>query len=108
MSEAILHDGRLGPDAVDATFAVIYDVVNSKVKWTSVGKEAKITTVVTSKLLKLSEDDIVYALQRYASYPYQIHDYKKLILRNLYFAKEERVFSRINQQTMVSKMFEDE
>ena len=107
-NEAILHDGRLGPDAVDATFAVIYDVVNSKIKWTSVGKEAKITTIVINKLLKLSEDDIVYALQRYASYPYQIHDYKKLILRNLYFAKEERVFSRINQQTMVSKMFDEE
>ena len=107
-NEAILHDGRLGPDAVDATFAVLCDVVNSKAKWISVGKEAKITTIVINKLLKLSEDDIVYALQRYASYPYQIHDYKKLILRNLYYAKEERVFSKINQQTMVSKMFDDE
>ena len=107
-NEVILHDGRLGPDAVDAAFAVIYDVINSKTKWTSVGKEAKTTAVVTSKFLKLSEDDIVYALQRYASYPYQIHDCKKFILRNLYFAKEERVFSRINEQTMVSKMFDDE
>jgi len=86
-------------ELIDTIIRFIYDTVNSgrpaiRVNGTDMSRE-----VVTSTLLKLNKEDILYTVKKYKEVPNRIKNPKSYILAILYNCKQQRIADEINKKT---------
>lgn len=71
---------------VDDVMNILYDVLNSSKPTIRVGKEDKPTKVVVSRLMELTSDHIIYAIDQYTNQTAKINNPESYILTILYKA----------------------
>lgn len=74
---------------LDDVMNILYDVLNSSKPTIRVGKEDKPTKVVVSRLMELTSDHIIYAIDQYTNQTAKINNPESYILTILYKAASQ-------------------
>lgn len=95
--DIIISDGMANKDDVNSVFSILYDIMNTTKDTIRVLGEEKPAAVVIAKLMKLSYEDIVYAIEKYNEQTERIKNQQAYMLSILYKAKEQRSLDVSNQ-----------
>lgn len=87
---------------IDICMDIISTTINSKKKNIRIQKEEIPKEKVTDKLLKLTKDDILWAIGKYEQQPTTVHYPKAYLLTLLYDAKNQRILDRQNRQAVAA------
>lgn len=93
----LASDKRLNIDDVDAVMQILYDVLNTSKSTIRVAKQNKPAMVVVGKMMKLTSEEIHYAIQKYNSVTEKISNPTAYMLTLLYNAKEQMTLDVTNQ-----------
>ena len=93
----LASDKRLNIDDVDAVMQILYEVLNTNKSTIRVAKQNKPAAVVIGKIMKLTSEEIHYAIQKYSSVTGRITDPKAYMLTLLYGAKEQMTLDVTNE-----------
>lgn len=89
-------------DNIDICMDIISTTINSKKKNIRIQKEEIPKEKVTDKLLKLTKDDILWAIGKYEQQPTTVHYPKAYLLTLLYDAKNQRILDLQNQKSVAA------
>ena len=95
--DILVKDKRCSVSDLDAVIDILYDTLNTTKETIRVSGENKPSIVVISKLLKLTYEEILYAIEKYNSITDRIRDPKAYMLTILYTAKEQMNLDLNNQ-----------
>lgn len=87
---------------IDICMDIISTTINSKKKNIRIQKEEIPKEKVTDKLLKLTKDDILWAIGKYEQQPTTVHYPKAYLLTLLYDAKNQRILDLQNQKSVAA------
>lgn len=87
---------------IDICMNIIFTTVNSKKKDIRIQKEEIPKEKVTDKLLKLTKDDILWAIGKYEQQPTTVHYPKAYLLTLLYDAHNQRVLDLQNKKSVAA------
>lgn len=87
---------------IDICMDIITTTVNSKKDTIRIQKEEVPKEKVTDKLLKLTKDDILWAIGKYEQQPTTVHYPKAYLLTLLYDAHNQRVLDLQNRQAVAA------
>ncbi len=87
---------------IDICINIISATVNSKKKNIRIQKEEIPHEEVAERLLKLTKDDILWAIKRFEQQPNQIHSPKAYLLTLLYDSKNQRLLDLQNRQAVAA------
>lgn len=87
--ELIKNMPGIYPEDLDAVVNILFDVLNTSKKEIRVAGENKDSMVVISKLMKLTPDEIGYAIEQFNSQKKEIKNVRAYMLTLLYNAKEQ-------------------
>lgn len=88
--------------SIDICMDIISTTINSKKKNIRIQKEEILKEKVTDKLLKLTKDDILWAIGKYEQQPTTVHYPKAYLLTLLYDAHNQRILDRQNRQAVAA------
>lgn len=88
--------------SIDICMDIISTTINSKKKNIRIQKEEIPKEKVTDKLLKLTKDDILWAIGKYEQQPTTVHYPKAYLLTLLYDAHNQRVLDLQNQKSVAA------
>jgi GntR family transcriptional regulator len=88
--------------SIDICMDIISTTINSKKKNIRIQKEEIPKEKVTDKLLKLTKDDILWAIGKYEQQPTTVHYPKAYLLTLLYDAKNQRILDLQNQKSVAA------
>lgn len=87
---------------IDICINIISTTVNSKKKNIRIQKEEISKEKVTDRLLKLTKDDILWVIDKFAQQPNTIHSPQAYLRTLLYDAKNQRILDRQNRQAVAA------
>lgn len=76
---------------------ILHEVLNSKKPYTRIGGEEKPTGVVIGKLMKLTNYDIEYAIEKYHQQDHRIQNPRQYLLTILFKAREDSYLDLMNK-----------
>lgn len=88
--------------SIDICMDIISTTINSKKKNIRIQKEEIPKEKVTDKLLKLTKDDILWAIGKYEQQPTTVHYPKAYLFTLLYDAKNQRILDLQNQKSVAA------
>lgn len=87
---------------IDICIDIIATTINNKKDTIRIQKEEIQREKVAEQLLKLTKEDILWAIKRFEQQPNQIHSPKAYLLTLLYDAKSQRVLDLQNQKSVAA------
>lgn len=100
--QALIAEHSAHQESIDICMNIIFTTVNSKKKDIRIQKEEVPRKKVTDRLLKLTKDDILWAIAKYEQQPNEIHYPKAYVLTLLYDAKNQRLLDLQNQKSVAA------
>ena len=85
----LISDRKYSPSDIDSVMDILYDVLNTTKKTIKIAGEDKPAMAVIGKLMKLTFEEIGYAIEKYNSVTDRIKSPKAYMLTILYGAKEQ-------------------
>lgn len=89
-------------ESIDICMDIITTTVNSKKDTIRIQKEEIQREKVAEQLLKLTKEDILWAIKRFEQQPNQIHSPKAYLLTLLYDAHNQRILACQNRQAVAA------
>lgn len=99
---AMVAENPSNQEYIDICMDIISTTINSKKKNIRIQKEEIPKEKVTDKLLKLTKDDILWAIGKYEQQPTTVHYPKAYLLTLLYDAKNQRILDLQNQKSVAA------
>lgn len=99
---AMISENPSKQEYIDICMDIISTTINSKKKNIRIQKEEIPKEKVTDKLLKLTKDDILWAIGKYEQQPTTVHYPKAYLLTLLYDAKNQRILDLQNQKSVAA------
>lgn len=99
---AMISENPSKQEYIDICMDIISTTINSKKKNIRIQKEEIPKEKVTDKLLKLTKDDILWAIGKYEQQPTTVHHPKAYLLTLLYDAKNQRILDLQNQKSVAA------
>lgn len=99
---ALISENPSKQEYIDICMDIISTTINSKKKNIRIQKEEIPKEKVTDKLLKLTKDDILWAIGKYEQQPTTVHYPKAYLLTLLYDAKNQRILDLQNQKSVAA------
>lgn len=99
---AMIYENPSKQEYIDICMDIISTTINSKKKNIRIQKEEIPKEKVTDKLLKLTKDDILWAIGKYEQQPTTVHYPKAYLLTLLYDAHNQRVLDLQNQKSVAA------
>ena len=99
---AMISENPSKQEYIDIFMDIISKTINSKKKNIRIQKEEIPKEKVTDKLLKLTKDDILWAIGKYEQQPTTVHYPKAYLLTLLYDAKNQRILDLQNQKSVAA------
>lgn len=99
---AMIYENPSKQEYIDICMDIISTTINSKKKNIRIQKEEIPKEKVTDKLLKLTKDDILWAIGKYEQQPTTVHYPKAYLLTLLYDAKNQRILDLQNKKSVAA------
>ena len=99
---AMVAENPSNQEYIDICIDIISTNINSKKKSIKIQKEEIPQEEVAERLLKLTKDDILWAIAKFEKQPNEIHYPKAYMLTLLYDAKNQRILDRQNRQAVAA------
>lgn len=99
---AMIYENPSKQEYIDICMDIISTTINSKKKNIRIQKEEIPKEKVTDKLLKLTKDDILWAIGKYEQQPTTVHYPKAYLLTLLYDAHNQRVLDLQNKKSVAA------
>lgn len=99
---AMIYENPSKQEYIDICMDIISTTINSKKKNIRIQKEEIPKEKVTDKLLKLTKDDILWAIGKFAQQSNTIHSPQAYLLTLLYDAHNQRILDLKNQKSVAA------
>lgn len=100
--QALIAEHSVHQENIDICMDIISTTINSKKKNIRIQKEEIPKEKVTDKLLKLTKDDILWAIGKYEQQPTTVHYPKAYLLTLLYDAHNQRILDLQNKKSVAA------
>jgi GntR family transcriptional regulator len=100
--QALIAEHSAHQESIDICMNIIFTTVNSKKKDIRIQKEEIPKEKVTNKLLKLTKDDILWVIGKFAQQSNTIHSPQAYLLTLLYDAHNQRILACQNRQAVAA------
>lgn len=98
----MISENPLKQENIDICIDIIATTINNKKDTIRIQKEEIQREKVAEQLLKLTKEDILWAIKRFEQQPNQIHSPKAYLLTLLYDAKSQRALDLQNQKSVAA------